>query len=243
MNDLQRPFHPARQTTYLMHMQGIELAAPGTLSIPTPSLTSGAGGIGGFYSDEDWARAIRHGVGQDGRALFILMLSNTFHYLSDEDLGALIAYLKSVPPVDNELPERRIEPLGRMMMATGIFPPPPAEQIDHTGPHPAAPEPGVTVAYGHYLSRTCTECHGPNLNGAPFSLPGQEVLTPNLTPGGPLAAWSDQDFFTTMHTGLASGGRHLDEQMPWKFYGQMTDEELRAVWLYLQSLPAMEQAE
>jgi mono/diheme cytochrome c family protein len=218
-------------------------AVPGMLSIPTPNLTAGAGGIGSFYTGEDWVRAIRHGVGHDGRALFI-MPSNTFYYLSDEDLGTLIAYLKSVPPVDNVLLERRIELLGRLMMAVGLFPPLAVDRIDHTAPPPAVPEPGVTVAYGQYLSRICTECHGANLNGAPFGPPGQEVPTPNLTPGGELAAWSEEDFFTTLRTGLTPSGRKLnEEQMPWKAFGQMTDEELHAVWLYLRSLPALEQAE
>ena len=213
---------------------------PGMLSIPTPNLTSGAGGVGSFYTDEDWVRAIRHGVGHDGRALFI-MPSNAFYYLSDEDLGALVAYLKSLPPVDNQLPERRIEPMGRLMMAAGMFPPFPVDKIDHTNPPPTGPEPGVTVAYGQYLSHTCTECHGANLNGAPFGPPGQEVPTPNLTPGGELVGWSEQDFFTTMRTGLTPSGRQLSEEMPWKYYGQMSDEELKALWMYLQSLPALEQ--
>jgi len=215
-------------------------SVPGLVSLSFPNLTSGAGGVGDTNTDEDWVRAIRHGVGHDGRGL-LLMPSAVFYYLSDEDLGALIAYLKSLPPVDNELPERRIEPLGRMMMAIGMFPPLPVEQINHTGPRPVALQPGVTVAYGEYLSHTCKECHGANLNGMPFGPPGQEVPTPNLTQGGELVAWSEQEFFTTMRTGVPPSGRQLDEQMPWKFYGQMTDAELRAVWLYLQSLPALGQ--
>jgi mono/diheme cytochrome c family protein len=213
---------------------------PGMLSIPTPNLTTGAGGVGGLYTDADWVRAVRHGVGHDGRALFI-MESKAFHYLNDEDLGALIAYLKSVPPVDDPLPERRVEPLGRLMMGAGMFPPFAADEIDQTSPLPKGPEPGATVAYGQYLSHICTECHGANLNGAPFGPPGQEVPTPNLTPGGELAAWSEQDFFTTLRTGLTPGGHHLKDEMPWKYFGQMTDDELRAVWLYLQSLPALKQ--
>jgi mono/diheme cytochrome c family protein len=153
----------------------------------------------------------------------------------------LIAYLKSLPPVDNELPGRRIELLGRLMMAVGMFPPLPVDQIDHTSPLPVGPEPGVTIAYGEYLSRTCTECHGDKLNGAPFGPPGQEVPTPNLTPGGELASWSEEDFFTTMRTGVTPYGRQINEEMPWKYFGQMSDEELGAVWLYLQSLPALDQ--
>ena len=215
--------------------------APGLLSIPTPNLTSGEGGVGSFYTDQDWVRAIRHGVGHDGRALF-LMLSNAYQYLGAEDLSALIAYLKSIPPVDNKLPERHIEPLGNLMMGAGMFPPLPVDQIDHTRPIPVQPQPGATATYGEYLSHTCTECHGTNFNGAPFGPPGEEVFTPNLTPGGELGFWSEQEFLTTIRTGQTPSGRQLKEDMPWKYYGQMTDEELRAVWLYLQSLPKLEQA-
>jgi mono/diheme cytochrome c family protein len=213
---------------------------PGLLSIPTPNLTSGAGGVGRLYTDQDWVRAIRHGVGHDGRALFI-MPSQTLYYLSDEDLGALIAYIKSMPAVDNELPARRFDPPARLMLALGMFPPLAVEQIDHTRPRPATPRADVTAAYGEYLARACTECHGADLNGAPFGPPGQEVPTPNLTPGGELAAWSEEDFITTIRTGVTTGGRQLDAEMPWMYFGQMSDEELRAIWLYLGSLPALAQ--
>ena len=79
------------------------------------------------------------------------------------------------------------------------------------------------------------------IDGKPFGPPGQEVPTPNLTPGGELAAWSEQGFFTTMRTGMTPEGRILNDDMPWKYFGQMSDDELRAVWMYLQSLPALEQ--
>jgi len=215
---------------------------PGMLSVPTPNLTSGAGGIGASYTDQDWVRAIRHGVADDGRALFI-MESKAFYYISDEDLGALIAYVKSVPAVDDQLPERSLKPLGRLMMGIGMLPPLPANQIDHTGPRPTAPSPGVTAEYGHYLAHTCTECHGANLSGAPFGPPGQEVPTPNLTPGGELGSWTEDEFSTTLRTGVTPSGQHLSEDMPWKYFGQMTDDELNALWMYLQSLPKLAQAE
>lgn len=213
---------------------------PGMVSIPTPNLTSGAGGVGSFYTDANWIRAIRHGVGHDGRALLI-MQSNTFHFLSNDDLGALIAYLKQVPPVDNNLTERRIELLGKLMMAAGLFPIPAVDKIDHISPLPLSPEPGVSVDYGEYLSRTCTECHGEDLNGAQFGPPGEEIPTPNLTPGGGMAKWSEEDFYTTMRTGKTPNLRQLSEEMPWKNFSQMTNDELKAIWLYLQSLPAREQ--
>lgn len=75
-----------------------------------------------------------------------------------------------------------------------------------------------------------------------FVIPGMLTIpTPNLTPGGELAAWSEEDFFKTMRTGITPSGHQLDVEMPWMYYGRMTDEELRAMWLYLQSLPALAQ--
>jgi mono/diheme cytochrome c family protein len=99
----------------------------------------------------------------------------------------------------------------------------------------------VTVEYGVYLSRTCALCHGPNFNGQTVVLDGPPILTPNLTPGGELGFWSEEDFIVTLQTGVTPDGKQLRSEMPWKYLGQMTDDELKAVWMYLQSLPAMEQ--
>jgi mono/diheme cytochrome c family protein len=217
-------------------------SVPGLITLSIPNLTSGAGGIGATNTDEDWVRAIRHGVGHDGRGL-ILMPSRIWYYLSDDDLADLIAYLKNLPPVDNKLPDSELGPLGRVMLALGQLPPdliPNVTVIDHNGPRPVAPEPGVTVAYGKYLAITCTACHGSNLNGKLIQTDA-EYLAPNLTPGGELHAWSDEDFMRTLRTGVTPGGKQLKSAMPWKYFGQMTDDELKAVWMYLQSLPALPQ--
>lgn len=213
---------------------------PGMLTIPTPNLTRGAGGVGSAFTDADWVRAIRHGVGKDGRALMI-MPAGAFSQLSKDDLGALIAWVKSVPPVDSDLPPRSIDLLGRMMAAVGMFPPSAVEKIDHAAPFASGPKEGDSLAMGAYLTRTCTECHGADLNGALFGPPGQEVPTPNLTPGGELNGWSKDDFFTLLRSGVTPTGRSISEEMPWRAFGQMTDEELDAVWLYLHSLPALPQ--
>jgi hypothetical protein len=61
----------------------------------------------------------------------------------------------------------------------------------------------------------------------------------NLTPGGDPGGWSEADFIAAMRTGITPSGQALIPEMPWQLYGKMTDEELRAVWLYLQSLPAL----
>ena len=101
-----------------------------------------------------------------------------------------------------------------------------------------APQTG-TADYGAYLVALgiCRDCHGKDLNG---STGGPAGFAPNLTPGGELASWSEADFLTTMQSGITPSGRVLREDMPWKAYGTMTDEDLKAIWLYLQSLPAME---
>ncbi len=214
------------------------------ITVAFPNLTAGAGGVGATNTDQDWVRAIRHGVGHDGRGL-ILMPARAFYYLNDEDLGALIAYLKSVPPVDNVLPRTDLGPVGRVLLALGQLPPigtvPDVTVINHNGPRPVAPKPGVTVEYGKYLARTCTMCHGANLNGQTIRLEGSDYLTPNLTPGGEPGFWAEEDFFTTLRTGVTPSGHKLKAVMPCKYFGQMTDEELRAVWMYLQLLPALEQ--
>jgi hypothetical protein len=209
-----------------------------------PNLTSGVGGVGATNTDEDWIRAIRHGVGHDGRGL-ILMPSRIFYYLSDEDLGALLAYLKSLPAVDNELPITELGPLGRVMVTLGQLPPeataPDVTAIDHDGARPITPQPGVTVEYGEYLANTCTLCHGASLNGQTIREGGNVYVALNLTRGGEMIGWSEEQFKVTMRTGVTPGGKQLIDFMPWKYFGQMTDDELKAVWMYLQSLPALPQ--
>ena len=224
------------------NFSGQSESVPGLITMAFPNLTSGAGGVGATNTDEDWVRAIRHGVGHDGRGLS-LMPSATWYYLSDEDLGALIAYLKSLPPVDNEMPPADLGPLGRVMLVLGKLPPeiiPNVTVIDHYAPRPVAPEPGVTVEYGKYLAHTCALCHGTNFNGRMITAEAQ-YLAPNLTSGGELHYWSEEDFMTTLRTGVTPSGHHLKEFMPWKYFGQMTDDEMKAVRMYLQSLPALPQ--
>jgi len=225
-------------------LSGQSAGAPALITLSVPNLTSGSGGVGATNTDADWVRGIRHGVGHDGRGL-VLMPARAFYYLSNEDLGALIAYLKSLPPVDHELPRTDLGPIGRVMLALGQLPPeaaaPDVTVIDHNGPRPVAPEPGVTVEYGEYLAHICAQCHGANLNGQIIRVEGNEYVALNLTPGGELGSWSERDFFATMRTGVTPSNRQLNDFMPWRFFGQMTDDELKAIWMYLQSLPALPQ--
>jgi mono/diheme cytochrome c family protein len=214
---------------------------PALGTIYTSNLTAGEGGVGATFSDEDWVRVLRHGVGPDGKSV-IVMPSQRFTVMSDEDLGALLAYLKTVPPVDNVTPEPSLGPLGRVLplIEPSVLP---ASIINQDGPRPTAPEPGVTAEYGKYLVTlgTCQDCHGPDLNGAPSMEPGA-LPGANLTPGGELANWTAEDFVQTMHTGTTPDGRVLAGDMAEavEYYGQQTDDDLAAIFAYLQTLPAMD---
>jgi mono/diheme cytochrome c family protein len=207
------------------------------------NLTSGKGGIGKTFSDTDLVRAIRHGVDPSGRSVWF-MPAQEFYYLSDTDLGALIAYLRSVPPVDNELPKSNLAFLIRVIyLLTGEVALFPAELINHDAPRPVAPPVGVTADYGKYLAVGCTGCHGAGFGGG--AIPGAPPSFPpaiNITPGGEIQGWSEADFIKAMRTGVTPGGRQLNnDYMPWKIIGQMTDDELKAVLLYLRALPKKEQ--
>ena len=200
------------------------------------NLTSGLGGIGGVFSDEDYVRAIRHGIGLDGKSL-VVMPSEVFNKISDEDLGAMIAYLKTLPPVDNELDESELGPLGSILAVfEGSLLP--ATQIDHNAPRAPSPAAGVTAEYGQYLAEICTVCHGERLSGG--EVPGDDrVEAPNITPGGAPGSWTRSQFIDTIRSGMTPQGNLLDPRfMPWNRFTLMTDDELDALWLYLQSLPA-----
>lgn len=198
------------------------------------NLTGGAGGIGGSYSDEDWVRALRHGLRPNGQTILPMMPSYHYTHLSDEDLGAIVAYLKTVPPQDNQLPPTELAFTGNIILGVFGANELPARLIDHDAARPARMEPAATTEYGAYLAEIggCTSCHGSNLAGGqvdPSSPPG-----PNLTPGGELGDWSESDFVTLMRTGVTPAGRPITPFMPWPVYQNMSDEELQALWLYLQ---------
>jgi mono/diheme cytochrome c family protein len=202
--------------------------------VVTPNLTSGRGGVGGYYTDTDWVRAIRHGVAPGGRGLFFMPVDYYYH-LSDEDLGALIAYLKSLPPVDG--PGRRFELtfVGRFMISSGLSGQlMRAEVLDHTGPRPAPP-----AGEGAYLVTIagCTFCHGEALTGGQGPEPGAPP-GPDLTRAGRLSGWSLDQFQRALRAGVTPEGRVIDPRfMPWQGYQYMTDEEVELIWNYLQSLP------
>jgi mono/diheme cytochrome c family protein len=216
------------------------LNAPGIIRAVSANLTSGEGGAGRTFSDADWVRALRHGVAPNGKPLLI-MPAQGFNALSPSDLGALIAYVKSVPAVDNVPAPSDVQLLGRALFVAGQINGLAAESIDHSAPAMPAPPAGATKEYGGYLARIggCADCHGPNLAGGP--VPGGPPDAPpaaNITPGGEISGWSEADFIKTMRTGINPAGKQLDSLMPYKYLGRLTDDELKAIYLYLKTVPS-----
>jgi mono/diheme cytochrome c family protein len=207
-----------------------------------PNLTPGKGGFGGTLTDQDWIRAIRHGVRPDGKPLLAMPCKEYFS-LSDADLGALVAYLKTLPPIDKEVPASQVSPMGRVLMvALKDMPILGAELIDHNAKRPVAPAVGVTKEYGAYLGVRCMGCHGDTLSGGHIpGTPPDWPAAPDLTPypGVAVATWSEVQFMHAIRTGMTPEGKQLDNKfMPWPVLGQMTDDELKALWLFLKSVPA-----
>lgn len=208
-------------------------------SLWAPNLTSGAGSAVRDFTATDWARAIRHGVTPTGRRL-ILMPSEEFFGFNDDDLGAVVAYIRSMPPVDRADEGIKVGPLGRALLAAGevtfAF-----DKIDHAATRSAA-SPAATAAWGQVLLGTCAGCHGEGLSGGP--IPGGDPSWPpsrNLTPHATgLGAWTQQDFFVALRQGRRPDGTAINPPMPWQAYAGLTDTDLEAMWLYLRTVPAKE---
>ena len=215
---------------------------PGTFPVPnlTPDSTTGIG----RRSDAELARQLRHGVRADGRAAVPFM---TAQNASDEDLVALISFLRSQPPVRHAVPDRLPSFVGKAVFAFVMKP------IGPRATPPATTPVGPTVERGAYLANglaACVGCHtarsmvtgaftGPEFaGGAPEPLEGDptRVLTPpNLTPDpetGRITAWSEDAFVARFR-----GPRIIRESyMPWEFFARMSDDDLRAIYRYLRSL-------
>jgi len=204
-----------------------------------PNITPGEGNVVARYTPEDWVRTVRHGVKPDGRPVFV-MPSEDYNRLTDEDLGALVAYVKAMPPkmggaamLDLPLPVRVLYAFDVIKDA--------AQKIDHTLP-PAKPiAEGVTPAHGAYVANMCIGCHGAGLAGG--KIPGGPpdwAPAANLTPGegSAMPRYKDAGAFVAMlRSGKRPDGTAISV-MPFESLRALNDVDAQALYAYLQTVPA-----
>ncbi len=199
-----------------------------------PNLTRGKGGRVPALSDVEWEHAIRHGVRRDSTSLMV-MPSEVFHAISDQDMTAMIAYLKQLTPVDREVPAIKLRIIGRVVLGLGQVP----LAVDTTPrtPHVASVDTTTGVTYGTYLATIsgCQGCHGASFSGGPGFSPTDPPMA-NITPTG-IGHYTEADFIRAMREGMGPKGFPIDSTMPWKYFGKMSDGELRSIFAFLQTLP------
>jgi len=204
----------------------------------------------GAWSDGELVRALREGLDREGHLIFPIMEAEWYRGLSDEDALALVAYMRSLPPVRNEVPAHRLSFVAKALIALGIVKP----QPPITEPVVAPPR-GATAEYGKYLAShasMCAGCHTPRspntgeydmtlpMAGGLFAFPEEGFSTTgsNLTPDPVtgIGDWTEEEFMTAMRTGVLPDGTVMLPFMPWPLYNRWSEDDLRAVWLYLRSL-------
>lgn len=219
---------------------GVVVDDPAIGFIYAPNLTKGLGGIGNDLTDASIEAAVRHGLGRDGHRLLI-MPSDEYQHLSDEDLGTIVAYLRSVPGVDRETPASKVGPLARGLYAAGILPLFSGVAVTHTDGVVEIVATDSTAEYGNYLgSVSCAGCHGTTYGGG--AIPGGPPDWPkpaNLTPTG-IGHYTFEGFDRALHEGVRPDGTKIDPFMPVHATKLMTDVEIVAVWKYLRTLPPKE---
>ncbi len=234
-------------TSMCAECHGVDLGGRMFLDDPTigtlyaPNLTRGEGGIS-YYTDSNWLGALRHGISATGRPLMI-MPAHEYTLMRADDIGGVIAYMKTIPPVDRINGESSFKPFAKFLLSVGafgdIFT---ADIIDHQAPIPSPKIDQTPFDRGAYLSIVagCRNCHGETLSGKLTGDPNSPPSS-NLTPGGNLANWSYDDFATFMNTGQTREGKTIDNKfMPWQAYRKLPGEELEAIFTFLKSLDPLE---
>ncbi len=209
----------------------------------TPDMETGIGKL----TDQEIARTLRYGVGSDGRALIDLM---PFHNMAEDDLTAVISFLRVSEPVKNVVPENKYNLLGKIVKAFMIIPAPMEGEI------PKHVEPGPTVEYGKYLVWNVANCRGCHTNrdlktgkyiGKDFA-GGLKLadetkdksffVSPNLTADdktGALSHWTEEQFIKRFRQGRILPG----SPMPWGPFSRMTEDDLKAIYAYVKTIPAI----
>ncbi len=211
----------------------LDIGPLGTFSAPNISQA----GLGAAYSDGELFRLLRHGVKKDGRSVRF-MPAQEFGWLSDADITAMISYLRTLPPAPKPNGPLRLGLLAKVLDRHDMIVLDVARRVDHDHPE-LAPAPEPTPAYGKYMAKLCSGCHGDHLSGGPIPGAPPEFPVPlNLTPDATgLKGWAYEDFDRLLTQGLRKNGKKLDPFMPISAYGKFDETEKKALFSYLQTLP------
>ena len=195
------------------------------------------GGLGAVYSDGELLRLIRHGLKKDGTSVRF-MPSHEFNWLPEADFAAAISWMRTQPPVQRPNGPFELGVLAKVLDRLGMLPLDTARRIDHAHIE-TAPPPSATPAYGAFIARACTGCHGETLSGGPIPGAPPEMAIPlNLTPDATgLQGWTFEDFKKTLQTGINKRGKKLDPLMPVSAFGKLDDTEMQALFSHLAALP------
>lgn len=200
-----------------------------------PNITSG--GKLATYSDEELVRVIRHGVKRDGRGAFV-MPSDDYQHFSDADVGAIVAYLRSVPSVDRDLGTSMLRRLdARWWPRISYRPTLPRASTTRAHRPPACRKTARWPTAN--TSPTWVDAPGamaPGSVAVPFGMPPQAPPAANITPTG-IGQFSDAQVEAMLRTGKRPDGSAIKQTMPWRYTAMMTPVEMRATIMYLRSVP------
>lgn len=231
-------------------LAGQEVALSGGLLFDLPigkirakNITPDMTGIGRM-TDGQFARALRYGINPEGTAYFDFM---PFHNTSDEDLTAIVSYLRSQPAVKHDVPKNEFNFLGKAVRAFMLKPVGPDGSVEK------AVKRDSSAAYGKYLATSVANCRGCHTNrdlmtgafigedfagGLKFDMPSDtgtySLTTPNLTPDptGRITGWSQQQFIERFRKGTLIPQSH----MPWGPFSRMSESDLKAIYNFLQTV-------
>lgn len=231
----------------------LSTVGPGFGKFYAPNITPDEETGIGRWTDGQIVRAIREGIRHDGTPLFPIMPMATLRGLSDDDVFAIVAYLRSLTPVRNAVPAREVSFPTKALFALGVVKPEPMI----TRPIVAPPK-GITAEYGQYLANhaaLCSDCHTVrDLNTGAFyfdslmagstiefgRIEGDAVwsFAPNITPDPEtgIGNWSEADFLLALRTGTRPDGKVLSNHMPYALYGLWEEDDLRALYMYLKTI-------
>ncbi len=218
----------------------------------TPDMETGLGG----WTDGEIVQALREGIRKDRTPLFPIMPIDWYHDMADEDVLAVVAYLRTLPPLRNTVPEREPSFVAKALFTFGMIGP----MTPVTSPIVAPPR-GITPEYGKYISSyvaDCADCHTPrNLENGQFYMDSlfagssfafgfedgsplvsyARNITPDVETG--IGAWTEEQFLAAVTGGMRPDGTALTTHMPYAYYKFLEVDELRAMYAYLKTIPAM----